>query len=256
MMAAFAMIAVVTTPVSAAASGNGPAIRGQVVLAGAAVHGAIVDLYVAGQTAGTATLISSETTDARGRFTASVANSVDEADVLYATARGGAVNGVVVPDTVELATSLGDLRKGKVVIDEMTTVAAGYSLAQFAAAGVLGGASPGLQNAARMPRNLVDLAKGEPSRFLLRDPNGTSTETLATFNSLASIIAGCAEGTNDCDAFLDAATDAWGVRPATTWQAMTSLPKNPSGDASGVFAQVPDDPRFTPVRTSETAAWV
>ena len=61
-----------------------------------------------------------------------------------------------------------------------------------------------------MPRNIVDLATAA-RRVHAPDPNGDSTETLASFNSLASIIAGCAAGTNDCAAFLDAATDAWGV---------------------------------------------
>ena len=236
--------------------GVGPAIRGSVVADGAAVLGATVRLYAAGATPGSATLLETTSTDTRGEFTFRVRSTVDAADVLYATARAGTSAGRPVPDTVELAASLGDLRKGKVVLDEMTTVAAGYSLAQFAEGGVVGGAAPGLPNASLMPRNLVDVDTGAPAKFLLRSPNGTSTETLPTFNSLASIIAGCVAGTNDCDAFLDAAADAWGVRPDTTWQAMTLLPTNPSGDAPGVFAQVPADPRFTPVRTDAPAGWV
>ncbi|GAA1752029.1 hypothetical protein [Agromyces humatus] len=241
---------------TATASETGPRFTGTVIADGSAVRGATVRLFAAGAAPGSATRLATETTDARGRFTVRVPQSVDAADVLYATARGGAVNGQPVPDSVELAASLADLRKGKITIDEMTTVAAGYSLAQFAVAGVVGGPSPGLENAARMPRNLVDVARGEPAKFLLQPPNGTATETLSTFNSLASIIAGCVDGSNDCDAFLDAATDAWGTRPGTTWQAMTLLPTNPSGDAPGVFAQVPAEPRFTPVRASAPSAWV
>jgi sugar lactone lactonase YvrE len=236
--------------------GGGPAFHGRVAVDGSAVVGATVHLFLAGPTAGSATPLSTETTDRHGRFSMRVPHGVAAYDVLYATARGGTSAGRAVPDTVELAAALGDLRKGRAVLDEMTTVAAGYSLAQFAVGGVVGGPSPGLQNAARMPRNLVDPASGGPAKFLLQYPNGSSTETFATFNSLASIIAGCVEGSNDCDAFLDAATDPWGVRPDTTWEAMTLLPTNPSGDAPGVFAQVPTDPRFTPVRTSAPAGWV
>lgn len=238
------------------ASGTGPAINGTVVADGSSVQGATVRLFAAGATAGSSTQLSTETTDAHGRFTLRVPDTVLDTHVLYATAEGGTVGGRPVPDAVELATSLADLRKGKIVIDELTTVAAGYSLAQFAVGGVVGGPSPGLDNAARMPRNLVDIARGVPAKFLLQFPNGTSTETLSTFNSLASIIAGCVDGSNDCDAFLDAATDAWGVRPDTTWEAMTLLPTNPSGDAPGVFAQVPVDPQFTPVRTAAPSGWV
>jgi hypothetical protein len=245
----------VTAPVSSAA-GAGAALKGTVVADGSAVRGATVRLFAAGTTPGSATQLSTETTDAHGRFSMRVPDTVPDTDVLYATAEGGTVGGRPVPDTVELATSLGDLRKGKIVIDEVTTVAAGYSLAQFAVGGVVGGPSPGLDNAARMPRNLVDIARGVPAKFLLQFPNGSSTETLSTFNSLASIIAGCVDGSNDCQAFLDAATDPWGVRPDTTWEAMTLLPTNPSGDAPGVFAQVPVDPQFTPVRTSAPSGWV
>ncbi|HET6672288.1 MAG TPA: hypothetical protein VFG92_02840 [Agromyces sp.] len=255
-LSAAAMIAAATAPVSAAASGGGTTIRGHVTVAGSAVEGSTVDLFLAGSTAGTATHLSTETTDRLGRFRLQVADWINDDGVLYATARGGTVDDIAVPDAAELAASLGDLRNGKAEINELTTVAAGYSLAQFAVSGVIGGPAPGLQNAALMPRNLVDLDRGIPARFLLLSPNGTSTETLATFNSLASIVTGCVMSTNDCDAFLDAATDAWGVRPQTTWQAMTLLPTNPSGDAPGVFAQIPEDPEFTPVRTTVPSGWV
>ena len=213
-------------------------------------------LYAAGDAPGEATLVTTAVTDASGSVDLRLRGTVDDDAVLYATARGGTVRDLAMADTVELAASLGDLRKGGVVIDELSTVAAGTSLAQFAVDGVVGGASPGLENAALMPRNLVDLSTGAASRFLLEAPNGPATETLPTVNSLASIIAGCVAGTNDCAAFLDAATDAWGIRPDTTGEAMTLLPANPSGDPGGVFAQVPADPRFTPVRTDAPAAWI
>jgi sugar lactone lactonase YvrE len=200
--------------------------------------------------------VATATSDAAGSFTLQVPRSVRKVDVLYVTARGGSIAQRALPAEVELASALADLRSGPLVIDERTTVAAGYSLAQFASAGSLGGADPGLSNAALMPRNLVDVATGELASFFAQHPNGPSTESLASFNSLASIIAGCAAGTNDCAAFLDAATDAWGTRPQTTWQAMTLLPTNPAGDPTGVFAQVPTAPRFVPVRTAPPAAWV
>lgn len=240
----------------AAPDGVGPAIRGTVVADGAAVRGATVDLFAAGSSPGEATLVETATSDGGGGFEFRLRGTVADDAVLYAIAHGGSAGDRTMPATVELAASVGDLRKGRIVLDEMSTVAAGYSLAQFAVDGVVGGPTPGLPNAAYMPRNLVDLDTGTPTRFLLEHPNGTSTETLRTFNSLASIIAGCVAGTNDCDAFLDSATDAWGVRPATTWQAMTVLPTNPSGDAPGVFAQVPAQPRFTPVRLEAPPAWV
>ncbi|HET8927858.1 MAG TPA: hypothetical protein VFN24_08535, partial [Microbacterium sp.] len=168
---------------------------------------------------------------------------------------GGTAGIRPLPPAVELAASLGDIRSGKVTVNELTTVAAGFSLAQLAGGGSIGGTAPGISNAAKMPRNLVDPRTGARTRFLLSAPNGSSTETLATFDSLASIISGCVADAGRCARFLDAATDAWGTRPATTWQAMTLLPTNPSGAPEKIFAQVPRHPRFTPVRTTPPAGW-
>jgi hypothetical protein len=232
------------------------AIHGTVRANGTAVQAATVQLVHAGAAPGTAQVLGTSTTDSFGSFALDVPPNVVDNDVLYLTSRGGRIGERELPMEVELATSLADLRSGPIVVNELTTVATGYSLAQFAADGSLGGVNPGLRNAATMPRNLVDIATGEPSRFLGEHPNGSSTETLASFNSLASIVAGCAAGSNDCGAFLTSATDAWGTRPQTTWQAMTLLPTNPAGDPVGVFAQVPVTPRFEPVRESPPEAWI
>lgn len=230
-------------------------LSGTVRAGGNPVRGATVRLMVAGAAPGTATEVHSVITDRSGSFRVTVPASVPADAVLYATATGGTSGKSVLGGDVELAASFADIRSGRVAINELTTVAAGYSLAQFALAGSLGGSSPGLRNAAMMPRNLVDPRTGQLTRFFQAAPNGSSTEALATFNSLASIVAGCVTKTNDCTAFLDAATDAWGVRPATTWQAMTLLPTSPSGDPRGVMTQVPTKPLFTPVRTEPPAGW-
>jgi sugar lactone lactonase YvrE len=231
-------------------------VDGAVRADGAALRGATVHLLRAGATPGTAQTLDTTTSGATGAFALRIPPSVGTSDVLYITARGGWIGTRPVSRFVELATSLADQRFGPIVVNELTTVAAGYSLAQFASNGSLGGANPGLRNAATMPRNLVDIATGTITSFLAEQPNGSATETLASFNSLASIVAGCAADSNDCDAFLDSATDAWGTRPTTTWQAMTLLPTNPSGDTPGVFAQIPSDPRYEPVRDSPPTSWV
>jgi sugar lactone lactonase YvrE len=231
-------------------------LKGTVEADGVPVEGATVRLMRAGATPGTAEQLRRAITNGSGSFVLRVPRRVGDRAVLYITARGGRIGGRALAKQVELAASLASRRTGPVVVNEITTVAAGFSLAQFAERGRLGGANPGLRNAATMPRNLVEIATGEATRFLRRRPNGNATETLASFNSLASIVAGCAAGSNDCGAFLDAATDAWGTRPRTTWQAMTLLPQNPSGDPGGVFDQIPADPRFEPVREAAPDAWV
>jgi len=250
------LAALAAAPFAHAKHDPAPRLHGRVHANETPVQGATVSLVRAGRTPETALTVAAATTDSDGAFVLAVPSSVHAQDVLYLTARGGHIGALALPDTVELVTSLANLRSGRVVVNERTTVAAGYSLAQFAKRGLLGGPSPGLDNAAKMPRNLVDLATGLVSSFLAEHPNGTSTETLFSFNSLASIIAGCAAGTNDCDAFLDAATDAWGERPRTTWEAMTLLPTAPAGDPGGVFAQLPAEPAFRPVRERAPDAWI
>lgn len=245
--------AVSQTPVVAANPSD--QLAGSVRAAGSPVRDATVRLMVAGTAPGTAIEVLSALTDRAGSFRVTVPASVPADAVLYATVTGGTAGKSVLGGEVELAASFADIRSGRVAISELTTVAAGYSLAQFALDGSLGGTSPGLRNAAMMPRNLVDPRTGQPTRFFQTAPNGSSTEALATFNSLASIVAGCVTNANDCTAFLDAATDAWGVRPATTWQAMTLLPTSPSGDPVGIMAQVPDAPLYTPARTEPPAGW-
>ena len=238
-------------------AGTGPRVTFDGVMRadGQGVAGGTVRLWAAGSTPATASLLGTVTTGPGGAFSIAVPPAARPSATLYVTGVGGTIGGRALPATVELAAALGDLRGGPIALDERTTVAAGYALAQFADDGIIGGPNPGLANAAWMPRNMVDPQTGAITRFFGESPNGPDTEALTNFESLASIIAGCAAGTNDCDAFLTAATDAWGVRPATTWQAMTLLPTNPAGDQLGVFDQIPADPRFEPVRTDPPSAW-
>lgn len=233
---------------------RGGVITGLVEVDGEPVRGATVDLYRAGERPGDADRFAAVTTDRLGRFNLRVPPGVG--GQLYLTSRHGRVANERLPDAAVLATALGGRRSGQVVVNEATTVASGFSLAQFAEHGVLGGANPGLSNAMRMVRNFVTIRTGATSRFLRQAPNGTSTQTLASFNSLASIIGGCATGRSSCGAFLTAATDAWGHRPSDTWEAMSLLPKNPSGDPDGVFEAVPAKPGYRPVLQDAPAAWV
>src|SRR5262249_49979990 len=127
--------------------------RGRLTADGSAVDAATVRLMAAGKTPANARELGTATTDEAGAFVLAVPPNVNKGDVLYATASGGSIGSHDLSADVELATALADLRSGTIVVDELTTVAAGYSLAQFAHGGALGGPNPGLQNAATMPRN-------------------------------------------------------------------------------------------------------
>ena len=253
--AAAAALVGAVLPTTAVAARDSSQLSGTVTADGSPVRDATVRLWLAGHRAGEASVLQTVSTDRRGGFSVDVPRTVRADDVLYATATGGRSGLHELGPEVELAASFGDLRSGQVAVNELTTVAAGYSLAQFADNGKVGGTAPGVTNAAKMPRNMVDPSDGQLTRFFLTEPNGTSTDALPTFNSLASIIAGCVTRASDCAAFLSAATDAWGHRPATTWQAMTLLPTNPSGHPVEIMRTVPANPKFTPVRTIAPAGW-
>ena len=80
---------------------------------GRAVNGATVSLLRAGSAPGAADLLATTTTDAAGGFALRVPGSVNDGHVLYVTARGGRTRQRQLPSTVELATSLADLRSGR-----------------------------------------------------------------------------------------------------------------------------------------------
>ena len=151
-----------------------------------------------------------------------------------------------------------DLRSGSIVINELTTVAAGYSLAQFAEGGSLGGPTPGLRTRRRC-RGTWSTSRPATRRAVPAASLRTAlaTETLSSFNSLASIIAGCAAGTNDCAAFLDAATDAWGARPGDHLGGDDAAADQSGGRcARRVRAGARPILSSQPVRQSAPTAWI
>ena len=84
---------------------------------------------------------------------------------------------------IRLATVLGTKPVlSEIVINELTTIATAYAMAQFITPTGIDGMSPGLQNAAATLRNLVNLETGEVGSVLGNFPNGIFTSTVATFN--------------------------------------------------------------------------
>jgi hypothetical protein len=77
-----------------------------------------------------------------------------------------------------------------------TTVATAFALGQFVGRDGIAGRAPGLQNAAAMPGDLVNVGTGGLSRILSSPQNGHETSTRA-FNTLANMDASCAGLRND-----------------------------------------------------------
>jgi streptogramin lyase len=145
-----------------------------------------------------------------------------------------------------------------IIINERTTVATAYSMAQFAKGDKIGGTYPGLQNAAAIAQNLAELKTGGIAGMLSSSPNGESTSTLKIFNSLANMLAGCVENKNQCDTLFAATTISGGPPPIDTFQAMLNISQNPWHNTTELFDVSEKNIVYTPSldRVDLPSGWV
>ena len=206
-----------------------------------------VTLFVAGDATGPATALADATTAPDGAFDLAYSAPTTPDAVLYLVASG--------PEAATLVDVLGaGTPPTDVVVNDRTTVASAYAMTQFADGDALGGPTPGLQNAAAMVRDLVDVETGEVGSVLATSPNGPDTSTLNTFNSLANMVASCVGTPANCAQLLSLITPPGGPTPTDTFQAMVSLNRFPSTHAAGLFAFAPLLP-YTPPRATAPDAW-
>jgi hypothetical protein len=83
-------------------------------------------------------------------------------------------------------------------------------------------------NAVSMAGNLADPKTGQIGRVLGTIPNGNSTSTLPTFNSLANAVASCVAAPGNCEALFKAATPTGKPPPANVLEAIANIVKYPS----------------------------
>ena len=142
-----------------------------------------------------------------------------------------------------------------IVINERTTVASAYAMAQFIDGDTIGGTYPGLQNAAAIVRNLVDIYTGDVSSVLGRFPNGPYTSARALFNSLANMLAGCVQNSASCSFLFNEATPAGGVAPDNVLQAVENIAHYPGNNAASLFAVSQTHVVYEPDLTLPPDAW-
>ena len=186
------------------------------------VASAAVTLYAASTNYGaTPSALATATTDGSGNFTVGYV-APSPAALLYFTVTGGnAGNGA--NTAIGLAGIAGPSASPKpsVVINELTTVATEYALAQFAdTTGQYIGApstnATGLANAAALAQaNLADFATGDPATFwttygatpanCANNPAPVNCDGLERMNTLANILAACIQSVSpftDCTTLL------------------------------------------------------
>lgn len=220
-------LALLAAPVEASPPEAEAQATGQQKLSGRVVSGKLplartpVSLQVSGVAEGRSRRIGRTVTNRRGQFALRYRKPRRAGAVLYVTAGRGAA--------IRLAATLGTGRAPRrIVVNELTTAATGYALAQFVSRrGEIGGPAPGPRNAALMARNLVNSRTGRVARVLRTAPNGNETSTLATFKSVANMLPACARSTRRCGPLLRLAGTPGGPRARGTLQAVANLAAHP-----------------------------
>ncbi len=251
--AAYAVLILGLLPVAGAqAAVSRATLRGEVRSGGTPLASMPVTLYRSASAGAVAVTLGATRTRADGSFELSYRSQGPSAAILYVlVGRGGAV---------QLASVLGPAPgPASVVVNERTTVAAGFALAQFVAGRNVAGKSPGVQNAAGMAKNLVNVRTGAVGNVLSGVPNGRQTSALRTFNSLANMLVPCARAVLRCAEFLRLAEGPRGPAPAGVLAGVADVARNPAHNAAKLFALARSGPApYGPAlgRRERPGAWI
>ncbi|HEX5871479.1 MAG TPA: hypothetical protein VFY65_13730, partial [Longimicrobium sp.] len=197
---------------------------------------------------GPGTVLGSARTDVNGRFTIATYRGT-ATTIFYATAR--------VSDRVVLMTVIGVDEISPIVINEMTTVAAAFSMAQFANDAMLEGGAGALRTAAAMCGNLADPSTGQPSQVLVNPPNADQTSALRSIRSLGNMAAAVVrQRPGFAEAFFALATPPGGTAPTDTFQALLNIARNPANNVGPLFTQSQGVPSvYSPPLAQAPDAW-
>ncbi len=242
------------------------------------VSGASIQLYAAGTSgygsAATALLTTPAVTGAGGNFTITgLYTCPSPTTQVYLVASGG--NPGLIAGTNNTALTMmaalgdcGNLSPSTFVsINELTTVASVYALAQFMVAGggsnlgtdttfsAVGGNLQGLANAFSTVNNLVDTASGTAPGPSL--PSG-ATAPASELNTLADIFSICINSngsSGECDALFTAAKPIAGSAPTNTIDAVLDIARNPGNNVDTLYNLLTGTPPFQPTLSSTPNDW-
>jgi hypothetical protein len=194
-------------------------IEGQVLVAGKPVTGATVTLYAADE--GAPTQVAQTQTAANGAFDLDT-KAAPKGSVFYLVAKGP-------NEGVALMSLLGSSLPEKVTVNELTTVASTFTAARFINGETISGKPLSLRIASGNTPNLVDPMTGGWGRVLLDPLNSSMTTTMATLDTLGSLISAYATVAKDDwrARFLKAATPTGGATPKNTLEAMAGVAREP-----------------------------
>ena len=234
-------------------------LRGTVQSGGHGLSGYQVSLYGSfTQTAPHWLLLGSSATDRSGRFAINYLQNGSwnqGQPVLFVEATKG-------PGMLASVIGIGQDAPASVVVNELTTVAAGNAYAQFIGSTSIQGNLYGMKNAVSMAANLADPVTGNVGVVLRFRPNGTETTTYATFNSLGNVVASCIADNSNCGKLIFAATPSGGPPPANVLQALANVvnypayPDYPLDDLDPIFQLSQIDPIYQPKLAHRPTNWL
>jgi hypothetical protein len=192
------------------------------------------------------TVLGQATTNTSGQFTITSPENTSSSIFYMSADIGGGVEFVAV---------LGPNLPVSVTINELTTVAASYSMAQFLETGVISGNSFGLQLAAGMNDNIVAVATGDSSAVLLNSPNADQTNSLRSTRSLANLLAACVQNRRVTRDFFHLTKPARGGVPKNTAEALANLARGPGQNVEPIYALTLLQDLYDPPVTSVPDAW-
>src|SRR6059058_1276462 len=196
-------------------------------------------------TTGQPATLGQATTDGSGRFSIRYTRSTSHS-IFFVQAD--------VSEGVEFVTVLGPSLTISVTINELTTVAASYSMAQFYRTGVISGNSFGLQIAAGMNDNMVT-STGQSSPVLLNSPNADQTNSLRSTRSLANLLAACVDDPDVTASLFNLTTPPGGLPSHNTAQALANLARDPGRNVDGIYALTVLSKLYDPPLVTMPDAW-
>jgi hypothetical protein len=238
----------------AATTGPKTSLHGSVVANAKHLARAQVTLYWGTRTGSTS--LARTTTSDTGAFTLSYAPPA--AGVLYVDATPSTQLRLrAVVGYLGTAGGVAPHTLASVTVDELTTVAAAYGLAQFTTADGVAGPSPGIENAAATSSNLADASTGKLGAVVTNQDNGSKNDTLATLDTLANLVSRCAPpDTRSCARVLRQATPAGGTEPPDTAAAIADLARYPLTSPAPLYALATTSHTYEPALTAPPAAWM
>ena len=251
------------TPVPPPTGYTGAAFTGTVLGGTTPIAGASVELYSAGTTgAGSApsTLLTAAlTTSSAGAFAVPAGYTcASSSSQLYLVARGGALGAGRASNAASaMLLALGPCgaiaTDARVMVNEVTTVAGVWAMAQFLGPAGAAGASAtndaGLANAASTSAALVSAATGGTGF------PGNGTAPVAKINTLAGLLHLCVVDASSLGCTSLFSLTAGSSAAADTLEAARNLALRPGANVAALFTLLPASPVFSPSLTAAPADW-